>query len=111
MAHWAGLPEFVRESRLEAQVYVGLTVHSAYDRLTGSLQQQQWNRDMTFRVGRGGQGKVWLERRFCGPPSYHILQRAVKEIELDIPIDRDEDRLRELEALAKFSRPRVRVRC
>ncbi|KAI0438913.1 kinase-like domain-containing protein [Xylaria telfairii] len=108
MAHWAGLPEFVRESRLEAQVYVGLTIHSVYDSLTGSLQQQQWNRDMTFRVGRGGQGKVWLERRFYGPPSYHTLQRAVKEIELDIPIDRDEDRLRELEALAKFSRPRYR---
>ncbi|KAI1133711.1 kinase-like domain-containing protein [Nemania abortiva] len=106
MIYWAGLPEFVRDSRLEAQVYALSTVHSIYDRQTGSSQQQIWYRDTSVCVGRGGQGKVWLERRALHSAPYTMLQRAVKEIELDKPIDRDEDRLRELEALAKFSRPR-----
>ncbi|KAI0805556.1 kinase-like domain-containing protein [Xylaria sp. FL0064] len=108
MNYWAGLPEFVRESRLDAQIYPGLTVHSVYDRQTGSSKQQSWYRDPTFRARRGGQGKVWLEQCFTGGPFHHSLYRAVKEIELERPIDRDDDRLRELEALAKFSRPRYR---
>ncbi|KAI1349554.1 kinase-like domain-containing protein [Xylaria sp. FL0043] len=108
MNYWAGLPEFVRESRLEAQVYPGLTVHSVYDRHTGSSKQQSWYRDPNFRARRGGQGSVWLEQCFTGGPSYRSLYRAVKEIDLGRPIDHDEDRLRELEALAKFSRPRYR---
>ncbi|KAI1280102.1 kinase-like domain-containing protein [Xylaria sp. FL0933] len=108
MNYWAGLPEFVRESRLEAQVYPGLTVHSVYDHHTGSSKQQSWYRDPNFRARRGGQGSVWLEQCFTGGPSYRSLYRAVKEIDLSRPIDHDEDRLRELEALAKFSRPRYR---
>ncbi|KAI0141780.1 kinase-like domain-containing protein [Xylariaceae sp. FL1272] len=106
--HPAGLPEFVRESRLQAQILSTLTIHETYDPYTGLSHEETWHRDTDKRLGRGGQGKVWLERCFDAP-SAAIRYRAVKEIDLDKPINVDQDRLRELEALAKFSRKKYNV--
>lgn len=62
------------------------------------------------RIGAGGFGSVWLEKRIKGGRSGAIAHdgvvRAAKQIELDTrfgPIDYN----RELEAIAKFSHSRV----
>jgi hypothetical protein len=102
-AYWYRLTGPVRDSRLEVETYGTVTVHYTCDPQTGYSQQERWFRDPRHCISRGHRSAVWLELLLAS-----VEKRAVKEIVLDKPIDRDEDRLRELEALAKFSRKRVR---
>jgi hypothetical protein len=106
------LPDLVRDSKLETRFTNNpYTVHTYHEtdlntkrRVVG--REEYWHRQKP--IGSGAFGHVWLEK--CVNGNCGIDVRAVKEIVTDNrrglkPIDYS----RELEAMAKFSHPRVRV--
>ncbi|KAI0478439.1 hypothetical protein GGR56DRAFT_322095 [Xylariaceae sp. FL0804] len=99
------LSELLRDSRLQASIYVGdrglTTVHTLPRGHRGRQRRAIWIQEK--KLGQGGQGEVVLERKAsseAGLPQY----RAVKRIRAATT----SDDLRELEALAKFSKEKVR---
>lgn len=105
MAAHAGLPELVRDSRLDATFHPNeqtptKTIHQKYSGRR-SFMQEIWTRKKY--LGSGGYGVVWLERRECGQ------LRAVKELRIRKSALKDDDYVRELEALAKFSQDKVGI--
>jgi hypothetical protein len=104
------LPDLVRDSKLETRFAPDFsveTVHTYHEseparrRLVSVLEH--WKRQE--KIGGGGYSTVWLES--CPKVSRHGVQvRAVKQIETGGRFARI-DFNRELEAIAKFSHPKV----
>lgn len=99
------LPDLVRDSRLETRFHTKYTSHIYHEADPSSRQRQverkeYWKREK--RIGRGGFGLVWLERCVKGQANAEV--RAVKQFPKPA---KAKDYVRELEAIAKFSHPRV----
>jgi hypothetical protein len=112
----AQIPDLVRDSKFESYFpgeSLTEVVHTFQEsdptsRRRVVTESEHWKREQ--RIGVGGFGSVWLERctkdsRLGAKAQIHAV-RAVKQIEINTrlgPIDYT----RELEAIAKFSNPRV----
>ncbi|KAK2597906.1 hypothetical protein N8I77_012659 [Diaporthe amygdali] len=94
------LPELVRHLQLEAVFKHTRTVHKLLRPRQGSQKQETWIREK--KIGHGGFGEVWLERKLDGRRSASDAAelRAVKCIHSSL---KRRDYVRELEALATFS--------
>lgn len=106
------IPDLVRDSRLETAFFGNTTQHVFYisDPARGRRRQrieETWQKER--RLGRGGFGTVWLERRIQGSNASRAEVRAVKEIQKPVGSDDDAviDYTCELEAVAKFSHSKV----
>jgi len=108
----ARLPDLVRDSKLETRFLPDFSVETVHiyhwheaepaQRRPVSLSEH-WKRQQ--KIGGGGYSTVWLES--CPKVSrYGVQLRAVKQIETGGRFARI-DFNRELEAIAKFSHPRV----
>ncbi|OQE41017.1 hypothetical protein PENCOP_c005G04847 [Penicillium coprophilum] len=111
----ARISDLIRDSKLETYFLPDCQVETVHtfqesDPTSGQrlvTRSEHWQRQK--RVGRGGFGCVWLEKRIKGGRPGALAQdgavRAVKQIDTD-PSPRSIDFNRELEAIAKFSHPR-----
>ena len=102
----ARLPDLVRDSQLDVEFRNGFTVH-VYLESSPSSRQRAVRREETWKqetqIGDGGFGSVWLET--CTSGTQKGAVRAVKKIAARQI--RDAVYIRELEAITKFSHPRV----
>ncbi|KAM7183855.1 Protein kinase-like domain containing protein [Naviculisporaceae sp. PSN 640] len=104
------LPELVRDSELKETVIDGdYTIHRQPISLRTRSRNDTWIRET--KLGRGGYGEVWLEKKVHGDASLPRL-RAVKrmhfpENETIFQFNRGRY-VRELEALAKFSQDKYK---
>jgi hypothetical protein len=104
--------DLVLDSKLDVEVYRGYSVQTDYVsnpelRQRRERVEQTWK--TTKRLGSGSFGVVWREECTSGPALGQV--RAVKEIWKEERTDTvNTDYSRELEAIAKFSQPRVRLR-
>lgn len=96
------LPELVRDTQLDATVGTSTTIHTSVE--IPHPRHEEWRRERF--LSSGGSGHVWLEKCISGLQPDSPDLRAVKKIALssDSGIL---DCIRELEALAKFSQPKV----
>jgi len=101
------LSDLVRDSEIEATISNGCTTQFAYEAGRSSRRlrvEERWVREGC--LGRGAYGTVYKER--CGGGAQSRV-RAVKEINKNVVAGEQIDHTRELEAIAKFSHPRVCV--
>ncbi|KAI1764987.1 kinase-like domain-containing protein [Hypoxylon sp. FL1150] len=102
------LPELVRDSRLEATFHPSPStpIETTHEiRLSRRvLHSETWIRER--RLGNGGYGTVWLERRSEMGSRASPQLRAVKELKVPRTQGGRDGYIRELEALAKFSKRR-----
>ena len=101
------LPDLVRDTQLPTEFRDGLVIHSYHVSDTtqyrrSRIEQVRWQRGRT--IGAGGQGSVHVERRSGRARWDQPKVRAVKSIRGGTHLQY----LHELEAIAKFSHPRVR---
>lgn len=105
----ARLPDLVRDSQLDVELRDGCTVH-VYFESSLSSRQRAIRREETWKQGRqiggGAFGSVWLETCTSGVQEGAV--RAVKKIAVRRINNRDAVYIRELEAITKFSHPKVR---
>jgi hypothetical protein len=104
----ARLPDLVRDSQLDVEFRDGCTVHRYFESSLASRQRtvlrgETWKQER--QVGGGGFGSVWLET--CTSGRQKGVVRAVKKIAVGRNCARDAAYIRELEAIAKFSHPKV----
>lgn len=104
------ISDLVQDTKLETQFYRDHTEHVYY--VTGATPRQRkvrkaerWERDE--HIGTGAFGTVWLEKSVTENGA--VQHRAVKEIRKSAEKSRAVDYSRELEAIAKFSHPKVRT--
>jgi hypothetical protein len=106
------LPDLVLDSKLETQIYSEeYCVHTYYEsdpnsRKRAVPRQEYWQRQRI--IGRGSYGSVSLEK--CVKGYRDIEVRAVKRVA--IPKAQRSKQInyhQELEAILKFSQPRVRI--
>lgn len=103
--------DLVLDSKLDVKVYRGYSVQTDYVsnpelRQRRERVEQIWK--TTKRLGSGSFGVVWREECTSGPALGQV--RAVKEIWKEEGSGASSiDYSRELEAIAKFSQPRVRL--
>lgn len=113
----ARIPDLIRDSKLETYFLPDCTVETVHtfqesDPASGQrlvTRLEHWRRQR--RVGNGGCCSVWLERCIKGERPAGIQDgavRAVKQIDIDPRVE-SIDYNRELEAIAKFSHPRVSI--
>lgn len=101
------IPDLVRDSEIEATVYDNYTIQVIH-RVGQSARQrvvrveERWER--AGRLGRGAYGTVYKEKCDEPPPS---RVRAVKKIKKSLLAGEEIDHNRELEAIVKFSHPKV----
>jgi calcium/calmodulin-dependent protein kinase I len=104
----ARLPDLVRDSQLDVKLCDG---HTIYVNLESSLSSRQRAipREETWKegsqIGGGAFGSVWQEICIHGDRKGAV--RAVKKISVRQEGLRDAVYMRELEAIAKFSHPKV----
>jgi hypothetical protein len=102
------LPDLVRDSQLDVEFRDGYTVHVYFESSLAS-RQRAVPREETWRherqIGGGAFGSVWLET--CTSGRQEGAVRAVKKIAVRRDSARDAVYTRELEAIAKFSHPKV----
>lgn len=105
----ARLPDLVRDSQLDVEFRDGCTVHTYLEPNLFSLQREV-RREETWKqerqIGGGGSGSVWLE--ICTSGTRRDIVRAVKKIAVRRNNTRHMVYVRELEAITKFSHPKVR---
>ncbi|KAJ5932227.1 Tetratricopeptide-like helical [Penicillium verrucosum] len=108
----AWISDLIRDSKLETHFLPDCRVETVHrfqesDPISGQrlvTRSEHWCREK--RVGGGGSGSVWLEKRTKGGrPGQDGAVRAVKQIDMDTRFG-SIDYHRELEAIAKFSHPR-----
>jgi Protein tyrosine and serine/threonine kinase len=104
----ARLPDLVRDSQLNVELRDGCTVHGYFESILTSRQravprEETWKQER--HIGGGAFGSVWLET--CTSGRQKGVIRAVKKIALGQNSARDAVYIRELEAIAKFSHPKV----
>jgi hypothetical protein len=97
------VPDLVRDSRLETRFEGNVTVHERKWSPKGLGRFERWIRDQ--RIGRGGGGLVFLERRQGAGDA--VSERAVKEITPYRPGSYGGEYRLELLAIAKFSQEKV----
>ncbi|KAH8654240.1 kinase-like domain-containing protein [Ilyonectria robusta] len=98
------LPDLLRDYELVTQFHGRHTIHRFEDPDAPPSSPQRWEYwENEGRIGRGGQGEVFLQKCTSGSRSY--TQRAVKKIPL--PYDGGRRRyIREIETIIKFSHDR-----
>ena len=109
----ARIPDLVRDSELQVQFFPEYTRHVSFvscltpgqRKIRREAKEERWKREKD--LGRGSFGTVWLER--CLTDEGKARVRAVKEIRKSPQYSKPIDYSRELEAIAKFSQPRVRL--
>ena len=105
----ARVPDLVRDSELDVELRDGYTVH-AYFESSHSSRQPAVRREETWKqerlIGGGAFGSVWLETCTSGKQKGAV--RAVKKISVRQINNRDVVYTRELEAITRFSHPKVR---
>ena len=104
----ARLPDLVRDSQLDVELRDGYTVHVYFEsnpdsRRRAVQREETWK--LERHIGGGAFGSVWLETCTSGRQKGAV--RAVKRIALRQKSTRDAVYIRELEAIAKFSHPKV----
>lgn len=104
MAGFEELPELVRQARLETKIRRDRTTHTRLRSHRRDSTQEVWVKQKT--IGQGGYGQVWVERKSNSTRATPEL-RAVKRI---LTTTQRRDYVRELEALAKFSSNKSKVR-
>lgn len=96
--------DLVQSSKLETFFDEGFIVHTIFD--PDGVRSQRWRRDTLIEpIGFGASGNIWLEHCVEGYSSQRI--RAVKQIRTRLGPNRKLDCNRELEAVARFSSPKV----
>lgn len=101
--------DLIRDSELQATFHDGYTKHvvnmSGPDvrQRKNTRQEQRWQK--VKRLGHGSFGTVWLESLSSGQSQ--VSERAVKVVKKRSEDSNPIDYSRELEAVAKFSHPRV----
>ncbi|KAF9884426.1 hypothetical protein FE257_001757 [Aspergillus nanangensis] len=99
----AGIPDLVRDSKLETRFLHTETVH-IYDEPDPASRRRLVSRSEHWtkqkKIGGGGFGSIWLEK--CIKGGRDIEVRAVKQLEKDRRVGHL-DYNRELETIAKFS--------
>jgi hypothetical protein len=102
------IPDLVRDSRLETRFHPERTEHIYYEsgltaRQRTVRREEYWKAERC--IGRGSYGTVWLEQ--CVEGEREVKLRAVKQIPKAQKASKPIDYNRELEAIAKFSHPKV----
>ena len=102
----ARLPDLVRDAQLDVQLRDGCTVHVYFESGLSSRQravqrEETWKQER--QIGGGSFGSVWLET--CTSGAQKGAVQAVKKIATHQI--RDAVYIRELEAITKFSHPKV----
>jgi hypothetical protein len=94
--------DLIKDSKLETEFHDKYTSHIFHEATSRQrkLRREYWTREQY--IARGGFGKVWRERCVRGHGKGEV--RAVKQVPRPA---KAKDYLRELEAIAKFSHPRV----
>lgn len=100
--------DLVRDSKLRTAIQGNITRHLIETSGRNSLQrkvrkEQQWQHGEL--LGEGGFGVVWKETLLSGESD--VKERAVKMIKKRVNKSKPFDYRRELEAIAKFSHPKV----
>ena len=103
--------DLVRDSRLETRIRKGVTCHRIPEIDLGDdgrpvSRKEYWEKSKD--IGSGGFGRVWLEQCIKGQKDTSL--RAIKQIlkpQDETGTTHTIDYNRELEAIAKFSHPRV----
>jgi hypothetical protein len=100
--------DLLKDSRLKTTIDNGITRHIIESAGPSARQrrirkEQHWER--TARVGEGAYGTVWLEKLVAG--DFRVSERAVKVIKKHARNSLVIDYNRELEAIIKFSHPKV----
>jgi hypothetical protein len=103
------ISDLVRDSKLETRFYGEYTQHVYYvsgmtPRQRKVRKEERWARDKS--LGNGASGTVYLEKSVT--ENGEVQRRAVKEIRKSAHKSGAIDYNRELEAIAKFSHPKVR---
>jgi hypothetical protein len=103
------ISDLVRDSKLETRFYGEYTQHvyhvsGATPRQRKVRKEERWARDKS--LGTGASGTVYLEKSIT--ENGEVQHRAVKEIRKTAHKSGAIDYSRELEAIAKFSHPKVR---
>lgn len=103
------ISDLVRDSKLETTFSREYTQHVYYvsgatPRQRKVRKEERWQRDKC--LGAGSFGTVWLEK--FTTENGEVQQRAVKEMRKNASKSKTIDYSRELEAIAKFSHPKVR---
>ena len=105
----ARLPDLIQHQQLEVKLHDGYTIHEYFERGTLSRSRHRtvlrdiWKE--VKQIGGGAFGSVWLETCTSGRQKGSV--RAVKKIALRGNNVSDAAYLRELEAISKFSHPKV----
>ena len=106
----ARLPDLVQDSKLDATFVPirDLTIHTYRASDPASRRRlvsrsEHWKRQK--KIGRGSYASVWLEKSIRGESRVQV--RAVKQIDLSRNGPKHGFYNRELEAIAKFSHPKV----
>ena len=102
------ISDLVQDAELQTVFHGGLTVHVSVESESGPMtrvieRKEHW-KQQEF-IGSGSYGEVWLEQ--CAEPQREAELRAVKRIAKSSRGSRPIDYHRELEAISKFSHPRV----
>jgi len=102
------LPDLVADSKLETEYNIESTIHTYYEssatgQKRGTLRREVWK--VTRRIGHGGFSRVYLEECITGHRDVKV--RAVKKIPSGGQTLTKRECIRELEAIAKFSQPKV----
>ena len=102
------IPDLVRDSKLETEFHREYTQHvyyiSGHDPRQRTLRREErWKKEK--HLGAGSFGTVWKEKFVT--ESGDIKYRAVKEIKKSAQGSSAVDYSPELEAIAKFSHPKV----
>lgn len=103
----ARISDLIRDSKLETQFHAGCTVHTFQEPDPNSgwrvvTRLEYWHHEQD--IGFGGFSRVYLEKCIRGGRQDGAV-RAVKQIPINARNKIDYNR--ELEAIAKFSHPRV----
>jgi Protein tyrosine and serine/threonine kinase len=103
------ISDLVRDSKLETTFSDKYTQHvyhvsGATPRQRKVRKEERWQREK--HLGTGAFGSVWLEKFIT--ENGEVQHRAVKEIRKGAQKSKAIDYSRELEAIAKFSHPKVR---
>jgi hypothetical protein len=109
LEHLRVLSDLVHDSRLETEIFTNYIKHVFYvsgwsARERHVRKEERWVRDQF--LGQGAYGVVYRER--CDQDENNIKLRAVKQIRKFAVPGKELDYTRELEAIIKFSNPRVR---
>lgn len=101
------LTDLVRHSRLDAAFQKDVTIHKLLRNRGGLQHHETWIREK--KIGHGGFGEVWVERRWENTTGAGQLKAEFRAVKCIHASSERRDYMRELEALATFSSNRNKV--